>query len=182
MRSAEFGRVGWAQTRVRSDTERSEARRSRRTSARAARSHRLGAIMKSLRLYTAAKSNGVAVAQSRRSSSSSTRGRPPILPPGAEGAPHGLLLWGGGFINDAERRGGGFIDEAERHGRGSNHRGGAAQCGLRPQRRGHGARRRPPFQEPPSHFFGNMIDNARAVLQSSPRATPFEKRCRGISI
>jgi hypothetical protein len=146
--------VGWAQTRVRSDTERSEARRSRRTSARAARSHRLGAIMKSLRLYTAAaKSNGVAVAQSRRSSSSSTRGRPPILPPGAEGAPHGLLLWGGGFINDAERRGGGFIDEAERHGGGSNHRGGAAQCGLRPQRRGHGARRRPPFQEPPSHFL-----------------------------
>jgi hypothetical protein len=160
MRSAEFRRVGWAQTWVRSDTERSDARRSRRTSARAARSHRLGAIMKSLRLHTAAaKLNGVAVARSRRSSSSSTRGRPPIHPPGAsgapgaEGAPHGLLLWGGVFINDAERRGGGFIDEAERHGGGSNHRGGAAQCGLRPQRRGHDTRHRPPFQEPSSHFL-----------------------------
>jgi hypothetical protein len=44
---------------VRSDTERSEARRSGRTSARAAGSHRLGAIMKSPWLHTAAtRSNG----------------------------------------------------------------------------------------------------------------------------
>jgi hypothetical protein len=85
----------------------------------------------------------VAATRSGRSSSSSTQGRPPILPPGAsgalgaEGAPHGLLLWGGGFVDETERRGGG-----------SNHQGGAAQCG-----RGRSTRRGPPFQEPPSHFL-----------------------------
>lgn len=60
-RRASEGRAGWRETRTATEAARSEARRSGRTSARDAGSQRLGAIMNSPWLHTAAsRSNGAA--------------------------------------------------------------------------------------------------------------------------